>query len=107
MNLTITPKAQKIIRFMLLADGGPGAGFRLAVTPGGCSGLNSDIAVQATPGEGEAVFEVAGIKLFLNAESRILLEGATIDFTDSTAKTGLVFITAKPTVCGSALGLPA
>lgn len=107
MNLAITPKAQKFIRFMVLADGGPRAGFSLAVTPGGCSGLNSEIAVRASPGEGEAALEVAGIKLFLNAESRILLDGATIDFTDSAAKTGLVFITAKPTVCASSLGLPA
>jgi iron-sulfur cluster assembly accessory protein len=107
MNLTITPKAQKFIRFMLMADGGPGAGFSLAVSPGGCSGLSSEISVQAAPGAGEAVVEVAGVKLFLNAESRILLDGATIDFTDGAAKTGLVFITAKPTVCASALGLPA
>jgi iron-sulfur cluster assembly accessory protein len=107
MNLTITPKAQKFIRFMLMADGGPTAGFRLAVSPGGCSGLSSEIAVQPAPAEGEAALIIAGIKLFLNAESRILLEGATIDFTDSAAKTGLVFITAKPTVCASALGLPA
>jgi iron-sulfur cluster assembly accessory protein len=107
MNLTITPKAQKFIRFMLMADGGPGAGFRLAVSPGGCSGLNSDIAVQPAPAEGEAVTEIAGIKLFLNTESRILLDGVTIDFTDSAAKTGLVFISPTPTVCASSLGLPA
>ncbi|MGE4483148.1 HesB/IscA family protein [Acidocella sp.] len=107
MNLTITPKAQKFIRFMLMADGGPGAGFRLAVSPGGCSGLNSDISVQASPAEGEVEMEVAGLKLFLNAESRILLDGVTIDFTDGAAKTGLVFITPTPTVCGSALGLTA
>lgn len=107
MNLTLTPKAQKFIRFMLMADGGPGAGFRLTVTPGGCAGLNADIAVRPAPEEGETAVEVAGVKLFLNAESRILLEGATIDFTDSAAKTGLVFITPAPAICASSLGLPA
>jgi iron-sulfur cluster assembly protein len=105
MNIILTPKAQKFIRFMLMVDGGSDAGFRLAVAPGGCSGLSSDIAVQAGPGEGEAAVEVAGIKLFLNAESRMLLDGVTVDFTDSAAKTGLVFTSPKPTVCASSLGL--
>jgi Fe-S cluster assembly iron-binding protein IscA len=41
------------------------------------------------------------VKLFLTAESRLLLEGVTIDFTDSAAKTGLVFHDPKSTSCGA------
>ncbi|MDU6731387.1 MAG: iron-sulfur cluster assembly accessory protein, partial [Bradyrhizobium sp.] len=39
MNFTLTPAAQKFMRMMLRADGTAGSGFRLAVSPGGCSGL--------------------------------------------------------------------
>ncbi len=39
MNFTITPAAQKFMRMMLRVDGPAGSGFRLAVSPGGCSGL--------------------------------------------------------------------
>jgi Fe-S cluster assembly iron-binding protein IscA len=41
------------------------------------------------------------VKLFLPAESRLLLDGVTIDFTDTAAKTGLVFQDPKATSCGS------
>jgi iron-sulfur cluster assembly protein len=101
MAFNITPAAQKFIRMMMLSDGGPGSGFRLAVSPGGCSGLNADMSVAAEPGPGESVVESGGVRLFLNAESRILLDGVTIDFTDTPAKTGLVFQDPKATTCSS------
>ena len=104
MNFTLTPAAEKFIRFMLRADGAAGSGFRLAVTPGGCSGLSSDIAVAATPAPGEAIVERNGLKLFLNAESRLLLDGVTIDFADSAAHTGLVFNDPKQVCCSSQPG---
>lgn len=102
MNFEITPKAAKFMRMMVMADGAPGAGFRLAVSPGGCSGLSAEIAVKAEPGPGEAVVTREGVKLFLPAESRILLEGVTIDFADTATNTGLVFYDPKATgTCSS------
>ena len=101
MNFTLTSAAERFIRFMLRVDGGPGFGFRLAVTPGGCSGLNADIHVVAAPDPGEQVVECNGIKLFLNAESRLLLDGVTIDFADTAAQTGLVFRDPKQVSCAS------
>ena len=101
MSFEITPKAEKFIRTMLRVDGGPGAGFRLAVSPGGCSGLNADIAVKAAPEPGDAVVELKDIRLFLPAGSRMLLEGVTIDFVDTPAQTGLVFHDPKGSTCAS------
>jgi iron-sulfur cluster assembly accessory protein len=101
MNFTITPKAEKFMRLMVMSDGGPGAGFRLAVSPGGCSGLNADICVLREPRPGDAVVQKGAVKLFLPAESRILLDGVTVDFTDTAAKTGLVFHDPKATTCAS------
>ena len=75
MNFTITPAASKFIRLMIRADGDASSGFRLAVSPGGCSGLAADISVRREPAPGEAVVERDGVKLFLPAESRILLDG--------------------------------
>jgi iron-sulfur cluster assembly protein len=101
MNFTITPKAAKFMRMMVMADGGPGAGFRLAVSPGGCSGLAAEIAIKPEPESGDAVVTRDGVKMFLPAESRLLLDGVTIDFTDTPAKTGLVFHDPKATTCSS------
>ena len=101
MNFTLTPKAVKFIRLMLRADGGADSGFRLSVSPGGCSGLSADISVRAAPAEGDAVVERSGVKLFLPVESRLLLEGVTIDFAETSSQTGLVFHDPKAVTCGS------
>ncbi len=101
MNFTMTPAAAKFIRLMIRADGGASSGFRLAVSPGGCSGLAADISVRPGPAPGEAVVERDGVKLFLPAESRILLDGVTIDFADTPSQTGLVFKDPKQVSCSS------
>jgi iron-sulfur cluster assembly accessory protein len=100
MNFTITPAAQKFMRMMLRADGAAGSGFRLAVSPGGCSGLAADISVLAKPLAGDAVVERDGVRLFLPAESRLLLDGVTVDFADTPVQTGLVFHDPRQVSCG-------
>jgi iron-sulfur cluster assembly protein len=101
MNFTLTAKAEKFIRMMIRAEGDASSGFRLAVSPGGCSGLAADISVRRQPASGEAVVERNGVKLFLPAESRILLDGVTIDFADTPSQTGLVFHDPKQASCSS------
>ncbi|OIQ73991.1 iron-sulfur cluster insertion protein ErpA [mine drainage metagenome] len=101
MELTITPKAEKFIARMIRFNGGtPAHGFRLVVSPGGCSGLSSEFTVEAGPLAGDATIEASGLKLFLPAESRILLDGATIDFKDTPLESGLTFITQQAGSCG-------
>lgn len=100
MNVTLTPSAEKFIRRLLRFDGGPGSGFRLLVTPGGCSGLAAEFTVEASPLKGDAAVEVSGIKLFLPAESRLLLDGVTIDFAETAMQSGFVFHDPKKSTCG-------
>lgn len=100
MNLTITPGAEKFISRMIRFNGGEHHGFRLCVTAGGCSGLSSEFTVEAEPMKGDSVVVARGIKLFLPAESRLLLEGVTIDFVDTPTKTGLSFINPNAAPCG-------
>jgi iron-sulfur cluster assembly protein len=101
MNITVTERAGKFINRMIRFNGGNGnSGFRLSVAPGGCSGLSSSFTVEPEPQAGDAVLESHGIKLFLPAESRILLEGVTIDFADTAMSTGLTFINPNAQSCG-------
>jgi iron-sulfur cluster assembly protein len=99
MDLSITPAAEKFIKRLLHFDGGPGSGFRLHVRPGGCSGLAAEFSLEAAPRTGEAVVEVNGIKLFLPAESRLLLDGVTIDFAETATQSGFVFHDPKKQSC--------
>jgi iron-sulfur cluster assembly protein len=102
MNLTLTAAAEKFIRRLLRFDGGPGSGLRLRVSPGGCSGLAAEFSVAPAPAPGEQAFAFNGVTLFLAAESRLLLDGVTIDFADTTLQTGFVFHDPKQVTCGRA-----
>jgi iron-sulfur cluster assembly protein len=98
--VTVTAAAEKFMRRMVRFSGAPQGGFRLSVTAGGCSGLASEFTVEAEPKAGDAELGVNGLRLFLPAESRLLLDGVTIDFSDSMAASGLSFIDPKATACG-------
>ncbi|MDA8328450.1 MAG: iron-sulfur cluster assembly accessory protein [Betaproteobacteria bacterium] len=101
MNITITPKAEKFMRRIVRFGGGPAdSGFRLTVTAGGCSGLASEFSSEAVPKAGDAILDWNGLKVFLPAESRLLLDGVTIDFVDTTLESGLSFINPNATSCG-------
>lgn len=101
MNIIITPQAASFMRRMIRFNGGSAeSGLRLSVKPGGCSGLSSEFTVEAAPLTGDAVLESNGVKVFLPAESRILLEGVTVDFADTPMATGLTFINPNAQACG-------
>jgi iron-sulfur cluster assembly protein len=97
MKFTLTPAAQKFIRRMVQFSANPGGGFRLLVSPGGCSGLSAVFDVEAAPRAGDQEFVVDSLKFFLPAESRLLLDGVTVDFSDSPTGGGLVFHDPKNT----------
>jgi iron-sulfur cluster assembly accessory protein len=101
MKLTLTRSAARFLRILIAADGVPGSGVRLSVSPGGCSGLASEIDVVNGPAANEATSFVDGIPLFLTAQSRILLHDVTIDFVDSISSQGLVFHDPKQLACST------
>lgn len=102
MDLTITAQAEKFISRMVRFGGmGPDAGFRLSVSPGGCSGLSAEFTVEAEPLPGDAVVETNGIRLFLPAESRVLLQGVTVDFQETPLSSGFKFHNPNSTGCGT------
>jgi len=93
MNITVTAAAERFMRRMVRFGGaGAGAGFRLSVTPGGCSGYSSEFNVEPAPRSGDAVLDINGLKVFLPAESRLLLEGFTVEFVETAAEAGLRFL---------------
>ncbi len=100
MKIDFTPAAEKFIRRLVMFDGGPGHGLRLLVSPGGCSGMTAEFSVEPAPREGEQVYAQSTFKLFLPAQSRLLLDGVTIDFKETPTSTGFVFIDPKAKSCG-------
>ncbi|MBK1613086.1 IscN protein [Rubrivivax gelatinosus] len=99
-QVSVTPSAEKFMRRMVRFSEQPGGGFRLSVAAGGCSGLASSFSIDAAPQDGDTVLDVNGLRVFLPAASAALLDGVTVDFSDSLAATGLRFIDPKQAACG-------
>jgi iron-sulfur cluster assembly protein len=105
-QVTVTPAAEKFMRRMVRFSEHPAGGFRLTVSPGGCSGYSSAFTVEATPQGGDAELSVNGLRLFLPAESRLMLDGVTVDFTESAVQSGLAFINPNAEACGCSTATP-
>jgi iron-sulfur cluster assembly accessory protein len=100
-HFALTPAAQKFIGRIVRFSGLPaGAGLSLKVSPGGCSGYSAEFAAAAAPKDGEQAFEVCGLKIFLAAQSHLLLDGVTIDFKETATSSGLSFINPNQAACG-------
>jgi iron-sulfur cluster assembly accessory protein len=103
-HVTVTPAAEKFMRRMVRFSQSPAGGFRLTVTPGGCSGYSSEFTVENAPLAGDAEIAVGqtGLRVFLPAESRLLLDGVTVDFADTPTQSGLTFFNPNAAACGCA-----
>ncbi len=99
-QVTVTPAAEKFMRRMVRFSSHPEGGFRLTVTPGGCSGYSSSFSVEPAPAGGDAELVVNGLRVFLPAESRLLLDGVTVDFSETPTQSGLSFINPNAAACG-------
>lgn len=108
MSITFSLKAEAFMRRMVRMGGGNGAGFRLEVSPGGCSGLAARFDVESEPGPQDVVLQANGIRVFMSPESRQLLEGAIVDFVDTKTDSGFSIIApnASKACASSATSLP-
>jgi iron-sulfur cluster assembly accessory protein len=106
-SVVVTPAALKFMRRMVRFGGqGEHAGFRLTVTAGGCSGYDAKFDVVPAGLPGDEALDVDGLALFLPAESRLLLEGVTVDFADGPTASGLTFFNPAAGACGCASSAP-
>lgn len=99
-KITVTAAAAKFIGRMVRFSENPAGGFRLTVSAGGCSGYNSEFTVEKAPRDGDSELLFGGVKLYLPAESRLMLDGVTIDFADTPTKSGLTFFNPNAAACG-------
>jgi len=81
--VTLTETAASRLRDLLAAGHAPGAGLRVAVVKGGCAGFSYKLAFAEGPGEGDAVVETRGVRVYVDAQSRALLEGSEVDYVDT------------------------
>lgn len=96
----LTPAAASKVRRLLTQEGRDDLRLRLAVQPGGCSGLIYQLFFDERSLDGDAAVEFAdGVEVVVDKMSVPYLDGATIDFEDTIQKQG--FTIDNPNAQGS------
>ena len=97
--LTLTNTAAEKVQDFIQEHGVEGeAGLRVAVLPGGCSGFQYGLNVEDGPESDDEVFDVSGVKIFVDPFSAQYLEGVEIDYVTSFMGQGFAF--RNPTATG-------
>ena len=83
--INVTPTAASKISELLAEENKTDAGLRVFVQGGGCSGFQYGLMIDEGEGDAQAdqVFEVNGVRLFVDPISMRYLKGAEVDFVDN------------------------
>ena len=65
--------------------------LRVAVRPGGCSGLTYDLGWESAMTADDHVLEVSGFRVLMDTSAALYLEGATLHFSDGLEGKGFHF----------------
>ena len=91
--LTLTHTASEKVQDFIHEHGveSGDAGLRVAVLPGGCSGFQYGLNIEDAPEADDEIFEVGGVKVFIDPFSAQYLEGVEIDYVTSMMGQGFTF----------------
>lgn len=98
-GVELTDVAQAKVKALVAAEGRDDLRLRVAVQPGGCSGLIYQLYFDEVLSDGDAVKEFDGVEVVVDKMSVPYLDGASIDFEDTIQKQG--FTIDNPNAQGS------
>lgn len=103
--MTLTPTAvSKVQTFIEEQGASADAGLRVAVLPGGCSGFQYGLNIEDAPEADDEVFDLSGVRIFVDPFSVQYLDGVQIDYVTSMMGSGFTFTNPNATGgcgCGS------
>ncbi|SDT29888.1 MULTISPECIES: iron-sulfur cluster assembly accessory protein [Jiangella] len=98
-GVVLTDGAASKVKALLDQEGRDDLALRIAVQPGGCSGLRYQLFFDERSLDGDVVKDFSGVNVVVDRMSAPYLGGATIDFVDSIEKQG--FTIDNPNAGGS------
>ena len=98
-GVLLTDVAAAKVRSLLEQEGRDDLALRIAVQPGGCSGLRYQLFFDERSLDGDTVADFDGVNVVVDRMSGPYLGGATIDFVDTIEKQG--FTIDNPNAGGS------
>lgn len=110
MEITITERALSRLRAVAENEGIDldASMLRIAVVPGGCSGLTYDLGWDTTKREDDETAIVGEFTVVMDRKSRLYVDGSELDFTDGLEGRGFHFMNPQATrtcACGESFGL--
>lgn len=82
--------------------------LRVAVVPGGCSGLSYELGWDSVRNETDSHFQIEDLQVLVDARSALYLEGTTLNFTDGLEGKGFHFANPQAVrncACGESFSL--
>jgi iron-sulfur cluster assembly accessory protein len=98
-GVILTDGAASKVRALLDQEGRDDLRLRIAVQPGGCSGLRYQLFFDERSLDGDTVLDFDGVEVAVDRMSKPYLGGAKIDFVDTIEKQG--FTIDNPNASGS------
>jgi iron-sulfur cluster assembly accessory protein len=98
-GIVLTDVAAGKVKALLDSEGRDDLALRVAVQPGGCSGLRYQLFFDERSLDGDVVKEYGSVQVVTDRMSAPYLMGATIDFVDTIEKQG--FTIDNPNATGS------
>ncbi len=89
--ITLTEKAIDKVRQILKHDGRKDGALRVGVKGGGCSGFTYVLDIDNKISDTDQVFEIEGVKIFIDAKSFVHLAGTELDYKESLTGSGFTF----------------
>jgi iron-sulfur cluster assembly protein len=110
MDLKITERALRKIKTAAADEGVEltDVMLRIAVVPGGCSGLTYDIGWDTTARDSDETTDLSGIRVVMDLKSRLYVDGSELDFSDGLEGKGFHFSNpnaVRTCACGESFGL--
>jgi iron-sulfur cluster assembly accessory protein len=98
-GVVLTEGAAAKVKNLLDQEGREDLALRVAVQPGGCSGLRYQLFFDERSLDGDVVHDFGGVNVVVDRMSTPYLSGATIDFVDTIERQG--FTIDNPNATGS------
>ena len=109
MAVLLTKKAEDKVKEIMSEQPEPYAGLRFQVVGGGCSGFQYRMGFDKNfNDQSDAVFEFDGLKVFVDKQSLLYMDGAEVDYIEGLHGAGFKFNNPNSTGscgCGSSFSV--
>jgi|SRR5215470_864030 len=89
--ITLTPNAISKVKEIMAQQSPVPAGLRVGVVGGGCSGFSYSMQFENGAGLMDKVFDMDGLKVFVDATSVMYLNGCRVDYVETLEGAGFKF----------------